>query len=93
MCVQADASKETGCFDLTCPGFVQTSHEIALGAAIYPTSFPSGLPYEITIYIFKVHKIIHVTLKTFILSVTHAGMFLWIINIQIYILRLIYDIN
>ncbi|XP_019184770.1 PREDICTED: uncharacterized protein LOC109179734 [Ipomoea nil] len=46
-----DASKNTGCFDHTCPGFVQTSHEIALGAAIYPISSPTGLPYEISIYI------------------------------------------
>ncbi|KAJ1442762.1 hypothetical protein SESBI_00642 [Sesbania bispinosa] len=49
----ADASKKTGCFDLTCPGFVQISNEIALGAAIYPISSPGGLPYHITIYIYK----------------------------------------
>ncbi|KAG8635931.1 hypothetical protein MANES_16G077400v8 [Manihot esculenta] len=49
----ADGSKKTGCFDLTCPGFVQTSSEVALGAAIYPLSVPSGLPYQITLYIFK----------------------------------------
>ncbi|XP_021800532.1 uncharacterized protein LOC110744821 [Prunus avium] len=49
----ADGSKKTGCFDLNCPGFVQTSHEIALGAAIYPISVPDGLPYEIIVYIFK----------------------------------------
>ncbi|XP_040995979.1 uncharacterized protein LOC121242140 [Juglans microcarpa x Juglans regia] len=49
----ADASKTTGCFDLTCPGFVQTSHIIALGAAIHPISLPDELPYQITIYIFK----------------------------------------
>ncbi|XP_031374020.1 uncharacterized protein LOC116188672 [Punica granatum] len=54
--VQVDASKTTGCFDLTCPGFVQTNHEIALGAAIYPISTPDGLPYQITIYIFKVRN-------------------------------------
>ncbi|XP_059658906.1 protein neprosin-like [Cornus florida] len=48
-----DGSKTTGCFDLTCPGFVQTSHEIALGAAIYPISSSTGLPYQITIFIFK----------------------------------------
>ncbi|PIN13242.1 hypothetical protein CDL12_14122 [Handroanthus impetiginosus] len=48
-----DGSQKTGCFDLTCPGFVQTSNEIALGAAIYPISNPTGLPYQITIYIHK----------------------------------------
>ncbi|KAL5071722.1 hypothetical protein RYX36_022609 [Vicia faba] len=49
----ADGSHETGCFDLTCPGFIQTSNEIALGAAIYPIPTPGGLPYQITIYIYK----------------------------------------
>ncbi|RDX76387.1 hypothetical protein CR513_43629, partial [Mucuna pruriens] len=49
----ADASKKTGCFDLTCPGFVQTSNEIALGAAIYPISIPGDLSYQITIYVYK----------------------------------------
>ncbi|KAF5468083.1 hypothetical protein F2P56_012264 [Juglans regia] len=49
----ADASKTTGCFDLTCPGFVQTSHIIALGAAVHPISLLDQLPYQITIYIFK----------------------------------------
>ncbi|KAL6528770.1 hypothetical protein OROMI_028946 [Orobanche minor] len=49
----ADASKKTGCFDLTCPGFVQTNNEIALGAAICPISNPTGLPYQITLYIHK----------------------------------------
>ncbi|KAH6831136.1 hypothetical protein C2S53_009331 [Perilla frutescens var. hirtella] len=49
----ADAANKTGCFDLTCPGFIQTSNEIALGAAIYPISNPTGLPYEIVIYIHK----------------------------------------
>ncbi|XP_058727123.1 protein neprosin-like [Vicia villosa] len=51
--LQADGSQETGCFDLTCPGFIQTSNEIALGAAIYPIPVPGGLPYQITIYIYK----------------------------------------
>ncbi|XP_071918606.1 protein neprosin isoform X1 [Coffea arabica] len=48
-----DASVETGCFDATCPGFVQISKDIALGAAIYPISKPNELPYQITIFIFK----------------------------------------
>ncbi|XVE53923.1 hypothetical protein DITRI_Ditri03aG0040900 [Diplodiscus trichospermus] len=49
----ADGMNRTGCFDLTCPGFVQTSSEIALGAAIYPISVFGGLPYQITLFIFK----------------------------------------
>ncbi|KAK3024149.1 hypothetical protein RJ639_042833 [Escallonia herrerae] len=49
----ADGSRKTGCFDLTCPGFVQTNHDIALGAAIYPISNPNGLPYEITVHIYQ----------------------------------------
>ncbi|XP_062098507.1 protein neprosin-like [Humulus lupulus] len=49
----SDGSRTTGCFDLTCPGFVQTSNEIALGAAIYPLPLPNALPYQITVYIFK----------------------------------------
>ncbi|CAN1219153.1 hypothetical protein LINPERPRIM_LOCUS1531 [Linum perenne] len=48
-----DGMRRTGCFDLTCPGFVQTSNEIAIGSAINPISLPSSLPYEIIIYISK----------------------------------------
>ncbi|KAI4316558.1 hypothetical protein L6164_024531 [Bauhinia variegata] len=49
----ADGSNTTGCFDLTCPGFVQTSNEIALGAAISPISLPGDLGPSMTIYIYK----------------------------------------
>ncbi|KAL5697681.1 hypothetical protein ACHQM5_028800 [Ranunculus cassubicifolius] len=49
----ADASKETGCFDLTCSGFVQTSDKIALGSAIDPVSYPGRYQYQITLYIYK----------------------------------------
>ncbi|KAF7830489.1 putative neprosin [Senna tora] len=48
-----DGSTKTGCFDLTCPGFVQTSNEVALGAAINPISIPSDIPFAMTIYIYK----------------------------------------
>ncbi|XP_004143037.3 uncharacterized protein LOC101203978 [Cucumis sativus] len=48
-----DASHKTGCFDLTCPGFVQTSNEIALGSAIYPISTSTDLPFEITMFLFR----------------------------------------
>ncbi|KAK9161018.1 hypothetical protein Syun_007359 [Stephania yunnanensis] len=37
-----DASQRTWCFNLVCAGFVQTSHEVALGAAMAATS-SSGL--------------------------------------------------
>ncbi|XP_058224843.1 protein neprosin-like isoform X2 [Rhododendron vialii] len=50
---EVDSSNTTGCFDLTCPGFVQTSNKVALGAAIYPISTSGGLPYQITVYIYK----------------------------------------
>ncbi|XP_043705201.1 uncharacterized protein LOC122655014 [Telopea speciosissima] len=49
---EVDASKETGCFDLVCSGFVQTSHEIALGASIDPVSAEFGPQYDIAIYIY-----------------------------------------
>lgn len=62
MMYQVDGSKKTGCFDQTCPGFVQTSSEIALGATIDPMStngtHPSdvAVDIEMNIYIFKVQK-------------------------------------
>ncbi|KAG6487206.1 uncharacterized protein LOC122010976 [Zingiber officinale] len=47
-----DSGKETGCFNLLCPGFVQTSSEIALGAAF---SHVSGdeLQYEFSVEVWK----------------------------------------
>lgn len=54
---QADGGKETGCFDLTCPGFVQTSHEIALGAALYPIPNSLKLPTEIKLLIHYVRTL------------------------------------
>ncbi|CAI9093613.1 OLC1v1029160C1 [Oldenlandia corymbosa var. corymbosa] len=48
-----DGSVDTGCFDLICPGFVQINNKIALGAAVYPISNPTGLPFQITITILK----------------------------------------
>ncbi|XP_019051659.1 PREDICTED: uncharacterized protein LOC104588257 [Nelumbo nucifera] len=44
---------KTGCFDLLCPGFVQTSNEIALGSAIEPISVTAGPQYHIALTIFK----------------------------------------
>ncbi|KAH9799844.1 AslB [Citrus sinensis] len=44
-----DAYKSTGCFDLTCTGFVQTGTQIALGASISPWSSTAGPQYYIPI--------------------------------------------
>ncbi|KMT17961.1 hypothetical protein BVRB_2g033070 isoform C [Beta vulgaris subsp. vulgaris] len=48
-----DSSNATGCFDLTCPGFVQTSNEIALGGVIRSIPVPGGLPWSMTIHIVR----------------------------------------
>ncbi|OVA08513.1 protein of unknown function DUF239 [Macleaya cordata] len=47
-----DASQKTGCFDLICTGFVQTSHDTALGAAVEPVSQEWGDQYQIPVLIF-----------------------------------------
>nr|KJB27266.1 hypothetical protein B456_004G287900 [Gossypium raimondii] len=47
-----DSYKTTGCFDLQCSGFIQTSSKIALGAAISPISMELGQQYYITIGIY-----------------------------------------
>ncbi|CDP08212.1 unnamed protein product [Coffea canephora] len=48
-----DSSRETGCFDQFCPGFVQVNKEIALGAALLPNSTRGQLAVPIIVYIFK----------------------------------------
>ncbi|KAK8683022.1 hypothetical protein V6N13_039097 [Hibiscus sabdariffa] len=35
---QSDGYKKTGCYNLECPGFVQTSHKLTLGGKIVPIS-------------------------------------------------------
>ncbi|KAL5853472.1 hypothetical protein ACOSQ3_008590 [Xanthoceras sorbifolium] len=47
-----DSYKTTGCFDLTCSGFVQTGTQVALGAALYPWSSSGGPQYQVTFGIF-----------------------------------------
>ncbi|XVE70964.1 hypothetical protein DITRI_Ditri10aG0111900 [Diplodiscus trichospermus] len=47
-----DAYKTTGCFDLTCSGFVQTSSDVALGAAIDNWSKEGGQQFYISIGIY-----------------------------------------
>ncbi|CAJ1973512.1 unnamed protein product [Sphenostylis stenocarpa] len=46
-----DSYRSTGCFDLTCSGFVQTG-DVALGATIEPISSIRGPQYEINVGIF-----------------------------------------
>ncbi|KAF3447499.1 hypothetical protein FNV43_RR12685 [Rhamnella rubrinervis] len=46
-----DAYKSTGCFDLTCAGFVQTSQDLALGASLEPWSVDGGPQYQVTVAI------------------------------------------
>ncbi|XP_074319140.1 protein neprosin-like [Silene latifolia] len=48
-----DGSKTTGCFDLICPGFVQTSNEIALGGVLRSIPVPGGIPWIMTLYMHK----------------------------------------
>ncbi|PIA64531.1 hypothetical protein AQUCO_00100187v1 [Aquilegia coerulea] len=52
----ADSSTNTGCFDLTCSGFVQTNNQIALGAAIEPVSQQYRTQYQISIYVYMEPK-------------------------------------
>ncbi|XP_065629269.1 protein neprosin [Quercus suber] len=46
-----DSYQKTGCINLICSGFVQTSQEIGLGSAIQPTSQRWGDQYEVGIQI------------------------------------------
>ncbi|KAG8645485.1 hypothetical protein MANES_10G064100v8 [Manihot esculenta] len=48
-----DNYKETGCYNLECPDFVQINNNIALGSALLPVSVYDGNQYEIEITIFK----------------------------------------
>nr|XP_043613332.1 uncharacterized protein LOC122585277 [Erigeron canadensis] len=46
-------SYRSGCYNLQCPGFVQTNTRIALGAAIYPFSTYNDKQYDIAFLIWK----------------------------------------
>ncbi|KVI05668.1 protein of unknown function DUF239, partial [Cynara cardunculus var. scolymus] len=43
----------SGCYNLLCPGFVQTNSKIAIGAAIYPVSTYNGTQFDISLFIWK----------------------------------------
>ncbi|XVF86753.1 hypothetical protein PTKIN_Ptkin18bG0067900 [Pterospermum kingtungense] len=49
----SDGYQRTGCYNLECPGFVQTCKEIGLGGNIKPVSTYGGTQFEINIIIFK----------------------------------------
>ena len=51
--LQRDSYRSTGCFDLTCSGFVQTG-QVALGASIGPISSFYGKQYVLNVGIFQV---------------------------------------
>lgn len=54
MWVQADAYQSTGCYNILCSGFIQTSNEIAIGATINPVSDLDGPQYDINILVWRV---------------------------------------
>ena len=54
--VQTDSYRSTGCFDVICPGFVQTG-QVALGASIGPISSIMGPQYELNVGLFLVINI------------------------------------
>lgn len=49
-----DAYQATGCYNMLCSGFVQTSNRIAIGAPISPTSSYNGRQFDISLLIWKV---------------------------------------
>lgn len=49
----SDGYWDTGCYNLVCPGFVQTSNKIALGSVLQPVSTYGGQQHHITIDIEK----------------------------------------
>ncbi|KAL4282242.1 hypothetical protein GQ457_03G041320 [Hibiscus cannabinus] len=51
-----DGYQETGCYNLECPGFVQTSKKLSLGGKIEPVSQYAGPQFELSIYIHKDKK-------------------------------------
>ncbi|TYG92071.1 hypothetical protein ES288_A11G000700v1 [Gossypium darwinii] len=49
-----DAYRATGCYNLLCSGFAQTTNKIAIGAAISPISSYDGRQFDIDIMVWKV---------------------------------------
>uniref|UniRef100_A0A804LV14 Neprosin PEP catalytic domain-containing protein n=1 Tax=Zea mays TaxID=4577 RepID=A0A804LV14_MAIZE len=53
----SDAYEATGCYNALCPGFVQTSSRIAIGASISPVSSAGGAQYDMTLLVWKDPKL------------------------------------
>ncbi|XP_022714531.1 uncharacterized protein LOC111274160 [Durio zibethinus] len=51
--MSSDGYQKTGCYNLECPGFVQTNNKVALGSIIHPVSTYGGTQFEIHIFIHK----------------------------------------
>lgn len=49
----ADAYEQTGCYNLLCSGFIQTTNEIAMGASISPWSSEHSSQYDIKVLVWK----------------------------------------
>jgi hypothetical protein len=52
-----DAYRTTGCINHICPGFIQTSKKVALGADVQPLSQRGGQQYQMSIRIDHVIKL------------------------------------
>ncbi|KAG9441279.1 hypothetical protein H6P81_017133 [Aristolochia fimbriata] len=50
----ADCYKNTGCFQLSCPGFVQIDTQVPIGVDLGPNSVYKGTQYELQFDVFKV---------------------------------------
>ncbi|XP_028773385.1 uncharacterized protein LOC114730470 [Neltuma alba] len=49
----SDSYEQTGCYNLQCPGFVQLSNTVLMGATLQPLSVDGGSQYGISILIRK----------------------------------------
>ena len=45
----ADQYTNTGCYNLTCPAFVQVSNAVTLGSSLAPVSLPGGATYNVAL--------------------------------------------
>jgi hypothetical protein len=55
--MQSDAYEATGCYNALCPGFVQTSSRVAIGASISPVSSLGASQYDLTLLVWKDPKL------------------------------------